>query len=204
MAKPGLDEDWKGQDGNKESSGFRIFKNATVGQPKIWNNDDYVNDAESAKKLLAKKIVDVLEAEGLKACAQWNHDCCLTGNIPVTRYLEDNCPRGEWGRLCEVGATVGKMGLVRHLTEIFMGTSKADMWKLPEGPNQEHLKATGNVFHFSNDASLLASAPLPLMGYKDIPARRRPVANHPNNVGRRRLQLRSQDEESEQGAWRED
>ena len=135
-------------------------------------------------------MVAALKPQGLLNCMDFNHQSILTATIPVHAYLEDDddkpTPQGEWGKLCLVGAVDGKRGILREIKDYWdmsLPTERSSLWSLPEGKNGEHIVATNNSFHFSNDPEILASRSLPLMRYADEPSRRSQIHHHPNNSG---------------------
>ena len=185
---PALEDKWRGVGGFPNTPGFYMLKGIPEGVPeRVVRKTELttLQEIKAAAKLTNKKMTEALEYQGLAGCAEWNFKVLTEGRIPVHKYLEDSTPVGEWGRLCEIGAVEGMRGPLREIKDYWDPTlpaTRRTMWSLPVGPNQEHVAATSNIFHFSNDASLQERERLPLVRYKDQSAKNCEVALHPRNL----------------------
>ena len=183
---PALEKEWRGAGGFERSAGFYLLKSVPEGVPDFVVPAELSDEAlKMTKKLQSANMKRVLESQGLEKCGDWVYKAATTGVIPIHRYLEDTAPRPEWGRLCEVGAVEGKRGQMREITDYWDMTlpqTRKTMWSLPLCPNNSHLDATTNHFHYSGDAALLEGRRLPGIRYKDESRKNCELANHPNNV----------------------
>jgi hypothetical protein len=201
---PAIEKEWRGAGGHPHSPGFFLLKSTPVGLPAFVQRPA-VTEAmlAMAKKLRKKNMQAVMASEGLQACVDWNYKAAMTGKIPIHRYLEDATPTPEWGRLAEIGAIEGKRGLLRIIDEYWDSTlpqDRAALWSLPICPNNSHLAATQNIFHFSADQALLKNRPLPRVRYLDEQAHNCEVAHHENNIdgGWRREDGQAENKEREE------
>jgi len=176
---------WRGRDGFEGHQGYTMLRSLPTGQPKIlreWMGltggkkkkspeEIQASARKKAKKLLSPNWTNILKSQDMEACQQWNHDAYQRGciEVPHQDWLEATTPTAQLGRLAIVGssADASKRGFLRIINEdSFWDTSKdatrENMWKLPEGPNGEHIAAVSNPFHVSNDAaSAIARTKLP-------------------------------------------
>ena len=112
---------------------------------------------------------------GLAASCKANYDAAMTGNIPMTRQLEQETPVGQWGPLFTTGSSAQNQGNVRLLEKVWWlhpETESPTVWALPENTKEG---ATSLKYHFSGDKALVDSRPLAYMRYMDQRAEEAPI-----------------------------
>jgi hypothetical protein len=183
---PAIEKEWRGAGGHPHSPGFFMLKSSPKGLPAFVPRPAVTEGIKAMYgKLRKKNMRAVMASEGLEACVDWNYNAAMESTIPIHRYLEDATPTPEWGRLAEIGAVEGKRGCVRIINEYWdskLPQDRATLWSLPICPNNSHLAATQNIFHFSADQALLQNRPLPRVRYLDEKAHNCEVAHHQNNI----------------------
>ena len=146
----------------------------------------------------------MLEPFGLAASCKANYDAAMTGNIPMTRQLEQETPVGQWGPLFTTGSSAENQGNVRLLEKVWWPhpeTESPTVWALPENTKE---RATSLKYHFSGDKALVAGRPLAYIRYMDQRVEEAPIWMHPNSVERRALEpvrLAGRNKSSVKGRW---
>ena len=133
----------------------------------------------------------------LSPCVDWNIQAARTGILPDATLMEEKTPPYELGPLYKVRAVQGCQGEMRIITKYWDDEDASDdansLWKLPPGPNGEHMAAVSNDFHESHCKELLDSQPVPRVRYATETAKNCQIAHHKNNVRR----------QENDGEWRE-
>jgi hypothetical protein len=201
---PATEKDWRGNDGHYGSAGFGVLPNGpTKGVPLVKNAKKITSQGVAyADKIL--KFGTMLEPFGLAASCKANYDAAMTGNIPMTRQLEQETPVGQWGPLFTTGSSAENQGNVRLLEKVWWPhpeTESPTVWALPENTRE---LATSLKFHFSGDQALVDDRPLSYMRYADEKVQDAPIYNHPNNEKRREVEpvnLVSRNKSKSKGRW---
>ena len=188
---PALDPEWLGRDGTAGSPGFVLRLSTPPGVPQPVQPAEKIMRPDHAAQLKGKMMQDHLEVNDLTEAIQWNFDAVQNGGVVPMDALEDDIPRGEWGRLQAVGATEDTKGHLRTLERVFGGPTRQTMFDLPEGENGEHLEAKSNQYHFSGDLAHMRGQPLPHVRWREQDRESCPVYNHPNNQAHRAKRQRT-------------
>ena len=80
---------------------------------------------------------ETLQAQELLPCVKWNYDGAKNGGVVPMEPIEDDIPKGEWGKLHLVGAIQGKQGGMRTVDRVFGGTTRTTMFSPAAGENNE-------------------------------------------------------------------
>jgi flagellar biosynthesis GTPase FlhF len=183
---PALEKEWRGAGGFGKTAGFYMLKSLPLGVPEFIVPQEATKEAlKNAKKLKSDNMRRCLEQQQLEACVEWVYEAATGGYIPIHKFLEDEAPAPEWGRLCEVGAIRGKranMRVIHDYWDMSAPATRKTMWALPICPKDSHLAASTNHFHYSTDDAALRKRRLPTFRYKAESKKKAEVANHPNNV----------------------
>jgi hypothetical protein len=183
---PALESEWRGAGGFPNTAGFYMLKSKPQGVPDFVIPKECTPQAlDKAKTLKKDAMRECLRSQDLEPCVDWVYEAETTSKIPIYRYLEDQAPSPEWGRMCEVGAVEGKRGNLRVIDEYWdmsLPPTRKSMWSLPICPNGSHLDATTNHFHYSTDKAVIARRRLPSVRYRNEKRDDCEVGGHPNNV----------------------
>jgi len=188
---PALDPAWLGVDGTAGGAGLFLFTRPPEGAPATCEpaNPPLIKP-RYLNQLLSTDMRKWMSARGgpmAEACLEHNHESARTGVVVVRPYCEpeDAQTRPEWGFPAVLGHTKAT-AVVRVIRSLW--SSPNDIWRLPMGEHNEHVVATSNEWHFSNDTNLRARQPLPLVRYHNVLADRCPVYHNPVNVAHRQAE----------------
>ena len=180
---PASSEKWRGQDGQEGSTGYFILKGYPPGHPEPVAPADSCLQPKYANQLISTSMARVMSMHDAGEHVAFNHQCAVSGVIPVGELLEgaDEVPPGEWGPLVAIGAVPSRRGKARIIQELWRKDGK--LFDLPRGEFGEHTVALGSDFHASNDAGV--NRPTAIVRYQGVRAENAPVYNLPANVAGR-------------------